>query len=79
MAVRNLVETLVKLVVDEPDSVRVNETKDRGAIVYNVQVSSSDVGRVIGKDGRVISCIRQVVGAAGAKARLRTYVKVPTE
>jgi uncharacterized protein len=79
MAVRNLVETLVKLVVDEPDEVRVKETKDRGAIVFNVQVSSGDVGRVIGKDGRVISCIRQVVGAAGAKARLRTYVKVPTE
>lgn len=74
-----LVEEAVKLVVNEPDSVGVSSAKDRGAVIYNVTVAPNDVGRVIGKDGRVVSSIRQLVGAAGAKAKEKAIVKIKTD
>lgn len=79
MSLAPFVEQLVKHAVLEPESVTVTEADDRGTIVYGVTVAPNDVGRIIGKDGRVITCIRQVVSAAGAKAKLRTFVKVLTD
>ncbi len=79
MSLKPLVEETIKLLVVEPDEVKVEESTDRGATIFVVNVSPSDIGRVIGKDGRVISCIRQVIGAAGAKARIKTVVKVVTD
>jgi uncharacterized protein len=79
MSLKPLVENVVKLTVFEPESVSVDERNDRGTHVYTVKVAPNDVGRVIGKDGRVITCIRQLVSAAGAKAHLRTVVKVLTD
>lgn len=74
-----LVEHLIKLVVTEPDDVTVRETKDREGLVYNVTVSPNDVGKVIGKGGRVVSAIRYVVSAAAAKSRQKAYIKVVTD
>jgi predicted RNA-binding protein YlqC (UPF0109 family) len=79
MSLKPLVETLVKNLVEEPDSVTVEESKDRDAQIYKVTVAPNDVGRIIGKDGRVITCVRHVVSAAGSKQRLKTVVKVQTE
>ncbi len=79
MNLSGLVEEAVKLVVNEPDSVNVESIKDRGATVYNVTVAPNDVGRVIGKDGRVVSSIRQLVGAAGTKADQKAIVKIKTD
>lgn len=79
MSLQPLVESLVKNLVEEPDSVKVEESKDRDAQLYKVTVAPNDVGRIIGKDGRVITCVRHIVGAAGAKQRIKTVVKVQTE
>ncbi len=79
MTLKPLVETLVRLIVMEPDSASVTESKDRVGIIYNVRVAPNDVGRLIGKDGRVITCIRHLVGAAASKARVRATVKVVTD
>ncbi|MCW5936040.1 MAG: KH domain-containing protein [Fimbriimonadaceae bacterium] len=79
MSLSDFVQRLVELTVLEPDSVSVQQSADRGATIYLVSVAPNDVGRVIGKDGRVITCIRQLVSAAGAKAKQRTVVKVVTE
>lgn len=79
MSLKPLVESLVKHLAEEPDSVTVEESKDRDAQLYNVRVAPNDVGRIIGKEGRVITCIRHVVSAAGAKHRLKTVVKVVAE
>lgn len=79
MSLIPLVEETIKLLVSEPDTVSVSETKDRNTMVYAVTVSPSDVGRVIGKDGRVISSVRQLISAAGAKSRLKTVVKVNSD
>lgn len=74
-----LVEHLVCSVVAEPDAVHVEEKKDREGTTYFVRVSPNDVGKVIGKNGRVVSCIRYLVSAAAAKDRRRAYIKVVTE
>ncbi len=79
MSISGFIEKTVQLCVHEPDSVSVSETKDRGALVYQVRVAPNDVGRIIGKEGRVISSIRQVATAVGAKARTKVFVKVVTE
>ncbi len=79
MSLLPLVEQTIKLLVQDPDAVTVDESMDRGAAIFVVNVAPGDVGRVIGKDGRVISCIRQVINAAGAKARVKTVVKVVTD
>lgn len=79
MSLKPLVENLVKNLVEEPESVSVDEINDRGTDVYNVTVAPNDVGRIIGKDGRVITCVRHVVSAAGAKNRQKTVVKIVTE
>lgn len=79
MTLAPFVETIVKMTVFEPDAVSVSESTDRGSKVFNVKVAPNDVGRVIGKDGRVITCIRQLVSAAGAKAHQRTVVKIQTD
>lgn len=76
MSLKPLVEHLIKSLVEEQDAVRVEESTDRGAVVYGVTVAPNDFGRVIGKEGRVISCVRHVVGAAGAKIQKKTFVRV---
>lgn len=79
MSLQPLVENLVKNLVEEPDAVTVEESEDRDATLFSVTVAPNDVGRIIGKDGRVITCVRHIVGAAGSKKRAKTYVKVVTD
>lgn len=79
MSLQPLVQRLVELVVDVPDKVKVEEVDDRGAKVFYVTCEPDDVGRVIGKNGRVVNGIRQVVSAAGAKAKVRTFVKIDSD
>ncbi len=79
MSLAPLVEHLVKGVVMEPEAVQVDEEKDRDGLVFYVQVSPNDVGKVIGKNGRVVSAIRYIVSAAAAKDRQKAFVKIVTE
>lgn len=76
MSLNPLVETLFRLAAQDEDAVSVSDKNDRGTMVYTVNVAPGDVGRVIGKDGRVVQCIRNVVSAVGAKGGSRTVVKV---
>jgi predicted RNA-binding protein YlqC (UPF0109 family) len=79
MSLSPLIEYVVKTIVAEPDAVSVNEQTDRNGVTYYVKVAPNDVGKVIGKAGRVVSAIRYVVSAAAAKAKLKAFVKVDTE
>jgi predicted RNA-binding protein YlqC (UPF0109 family) len=74
-----LVEFCVKKLVDSPDDVQVQEVKDRNAIQVQVRVAPDDTGKVIGKNGRLITALRRVVGVASAKGDDEVYVKVITE
>jgi uncharacterized protein len=61
---RDLVEYVVRSLVSDPDSVRVDEIEEHDGIVFEVHVADDDLGRVIGKDGRVANAIRTVTKAA---------------
>ena len=64
---KELVEVIAKALVDDPDSVVVTEREDKKATVLEVKVADSDMGKVIGKQGRIAKAIRSVVKAAAAK------------
>ena len=61
---RDLVEFLVRALVAEPDAVRVTELDEDDATVLEVRVADDDLGRVIGRDGRVANAIRTIAKAA---------------
>jgi uncharacterized protein len=72
---RELVEFLARALVDDPDSVRVEEVEENGDLVLEVSVAQDDLGRVIGKGGRVANAIRTVTKAASANADRRVLVE----
>lgn len=79
MSYRPFVETLVKSVVENPDVIEIEEEVEMGARTFYVRVAPEDVGKVIGKTGRVVSAIRCVVSAVAAKSREKAFVKIVTE
>ena len=64
---KELVEVIAKALVDDPDSVVVNEREEKKTTILEVHVADSDMGKVIGKQGRIAKAIRSVVKAAAAK------------
>jgi predicted RNA-binding protein YlqC (UPF0109 family) len=60
-----LIETIVKALVDHPEDVKVTQESGNGSITYRLTVHPEDVGKVIGKQGRIAKAIRTVVYAAG--------------
>ena len=62
-----LVEVITKALVDHPEEVIITEKNEGKAIVIEVKVADSDMGKVIGKQGRIAKAIRAVVKAAAAK------------
>ena len=79
MTYSSIVEFLVKSITNQPEAVKVNEeTKDSEIICY-IEVAPDDVGKVIGKNGNMISNIRYFVGAVGKKKNEKVLVKVVTE
>ncbi|MBI1756707.1 MAG: KH domain-containing protein [Fimbriimonas ginsengisoli] len=79
MSYRPFVEALVRSVVEHPEDVRIEEEVDGSTRIFFVHVAPDDVGKVIGKSGRVVSAIRCVVSAVAAREREKAFVKVPTE
>lgn len=64
---KDLVEYLVKSLVETPETVKVTEEKVENRLVITVKVESKDMGRVIGKDGRIIKSIREIIRAYSSK------------
>ena len=73
---KELVEVIAKALVDDPDSVVVTEREDKKATVLEVKVADSDMGKVIGKQGRIAEAIRSVVKAAAAKEDKKVIVDI---
>ena len=74
---RELLEQLVRSIVDRPDQVRVEEfTEDDGTVVFELSVAAEDYGKVIGRGGRTAQAIRAVVKAAGARREKRVLVDI---
>lgn len=73
---KELVEVIAKALVDDPESVVVNEREEKKTTVLEVRVAESDVGKVIGKQGRIAKAIRSVVKAAAAKEDKKVIVDI---
>jgi len=71
-----LVSYLVKALVEEPAAVRVRAVENPGLTVYEVTVAPQDLGRVIGRQGRIINALRTVVRAAASKNRQQATVEI---
>ena len=71
-----LVEVITKALVDSPENVVVTERTEGKTIVIEVKVAESDMGKVIGKQGRIAKAIRSVVKAAAAKEDKKVIVDI---
>ena len=74
--IKELVETMVRSIVDESEQIQVTEEVSEQGILYEITVSKEDVGKLIGKGGRVASALRTVAKASGAKNGVRVLVNV---
>jgi len=74
--VKELLEFLVRSLVDEPEKVSVTEVKGEKSVVYEVRVAPSDTGKIIGKQGRVARALRTIVKAASAKRGTKAVVEI---
>ncbi|MSS64346.1 KH domain-containing protein [Velocimicrobium porci] len=73
---KELVEVIAKSLVDHPEEVVVTETENDKTIVVELKVSADDMGKVIGKQGRVAKSIRTVVKAAASKDDKKVIVEI---
>lgn len=73
---KELVETIAKSLVDNPDKVQVNEVNGEQSIIVELSVAPEDMGKVIGKQGRIAKAIRTVVKAAAVKENKRVVVEI---
>ena len=73
---KELVEVIASALVDDPASVVVTETEDDDQIVLNLTVAPDDMGKVIGKQGRIAKAIRTVVRASASKSDKKILVEI---
>ena len=73
---KELVEVIAKSLVDSPDEVVVTETQNEKGILVELRVAQSDMGKVIGKQGRIAKAIRAVVKAAASKTDKKVIVEI---
>jgi len=73
---KDLLEILAKSLVDEPDNVKVNLVDGEKAYILELKVSPDDMGKVIGKKGRIAKAIRTVVKASAAKEGKKVVVEI---
>lgn len=73
---KDLVEVIAKALVKNPGEVNVTETVDNNVTVYEVRVSSEDMGKIIGKQGRIAKALRTVVKAAATRENKKVMVEI---
>jgi len=76
MAMKQLIEDIAKALVDVPEEVSVREVAGEQVTVLELKVAPSDLGKVIGKQGRTARSIRTILGAAGMKVNRRFTLEI---
>ena len=71
-----LLQYLAQRLVDDPDAVRVEEEERDDAVVLRLHVAKEDVGKVIGRQGRIARALRAIVRAGGARQRRRLILEI---
>jgi len=74
--ISGLVEVIVCSIVDDVDNIEIIEEDTGNGVLYTITVGKDDVGKLIGKEGRVAKGLRTVIKAAAAKAGVRVLVNV---
>ena len=73
---KELLAVIAKSLVDDPDSVVITEREDDRAVVFELHVAENDMGKVIGKQGRIAKCIRTVMKAAASRENKHVVVEI---
>ncbi|MDD4178565.1 MAG: KH domain-containing protein [Candidatus Margulisbacteria bacterium] len=76
---KELVEYIVRNLVDNPEAVSVKETQGDSVTIIEVRTAPEDAGKVIGREGRIANSIRTIVKAAAAKQQKKITVEILTE
>ncbi|MET0561642.1 MAG: KH domain-containing protein [Gaiellaceae bacterium] len=71
-----LLAHLARCLVDDPDAVQVEEVRQEGATVLQLRVAPDDVGKVIGRQGRIARALRAIVRASGARTHRRVVLEI---
>ncbi len=71
-----LIDTIVTSLVDHPEDVKITSKEDDNTITYTLSVHKEDMGKVIGKQGRVAKAIRTVIYAAGSTQQKKIYLEI---
>ena len=73
---KDLIECIVKALVDHPEQVKVSEFEGERTSVIELSVAKEDLGQVIGKQGRTATAIRIILGAASAKSKRHSVLEI---
>lgn len=73
---KELIEQIIKAMVDNPTAVEVREVQGEGTIVLELRVAKEDAGKVIGRKGRNAEAIRTILNAAGAKLKKKVELQI---
>ena len=74
-----LLKKIIESIAIVPDVIKIDVTNGGSAIVYKINVDEKDIGSIIGKNGRTIQSIRNIIGAVASKHKVRTYLQVVDE
>jgi predicted RNA-binding protein YlqC (UPF0109 family) len=74
--VAELLEYLARRLVDEPDAVRVEQIEEEGMLLLRLHVAKDDVGKVIGRQGRIARALRTIVRAGSVRERRRVQLEI---
>ena len=73
---KELIETIARALVDEPESVVVTEVSGSHTLILELKVAKADIGKVIGKKGRTANALRTIVSAVSAKKKIHTVLEI---
>ena len=73
---KELVENIAKAIVDQPDQVHINEVQGEKSVILEISVADDDMGKIIGRQGRIARAIRTVVKAAATKEGKKVIVDI---
>jgi predicted RNA-binding protein YlqC (UPF0109 family) len=73
---RKMIEKIAKALVDEPDLVSVTQINGEHTAILELKVSKSDIGKVIGKQGRTAGALRTILSAVSAKLKKRVVLEI---
>lgn len=76
MKERELLELLAKSLVDNPDAVEVSEVQGERSVILELKVAQEDIGKVIGKQGRIANALRTIIKSAAIKEGKRIIVEI---